>query len=152
MKSVPSSEAQALLSQKLICPDAPDWKPNKMQPGLFIMECGLVSEDGSRAGLHLVLQVKESAKTGLKTFKFTVFRHAFGAQQRVYQLDISPMAHAPKNWHDLAHEHMGTERIFGAPAWLAWGYPEALDYFSKRTNIAFVPPLADPFVFELKSS
>lgn len=83
-------------------------------------------------------------------FKFSVFKISLGAPQLVYQLQVNATARAPKNWHDFAHEHLGDERIKGSEAWLAWDFSEALDYFSKRANITFIPPVTDPEVFELK--
>lgn len=152
MNDAPHAESLALLANPLICEDVPAWKENKEKPGLAITECGLMSEDGSRAGLHVVMQVGWSKRTGITTYKFTVFRMNLGAAQRVYQLEINAVAHAPKNWHDIVHEHMGDARINGSADWLKWGFDEALDYFCKRANITFKPPLDDPFAFELRAS
>lgn len=151
MNDVPEAEAIALLSRPLLCEDAPEWTYNKLRPGLVTMECGLVQEDRSRAGLHIQLMFARSLKTSIGSFKFTVFRMNLGAHQRVYQIQVNAVAHAPKNWHDFAHEHMGDARVDGSREWLKWSFGEALDYFCHRANIAFVPPLADPEVFELKS-
>lgn len=150
MRDIPNSEALVLLSKPLLCEDAPAWTFNRIKPGLATLECGLMHEDRSRAGLHIGLQFSRSSKTGLVTFKFTVFKINLGAPQRVYQLEVSATARAPKNWHDLAHEHMGDARIDGSKAWLTWGFSEALDYFCDRANIIFKPPVSDPEAFELK--
>lgn len=151
MKDIPESEAFALLADPLFCQDVPAWSFNKLKPGLATLECGLVHKDGVRTGMHLALQFNRSVKTGIVTFKFTVFKLSLGAPQRVYQLQINAVARAPKNWHDLVHEHMGDGRILGTEAWLTWGFSDALDYFSKRANITFDPPALDPEEFSLKS-
>ena len=111
----------------------------------------MIHGDRSRSGLHIQLQFARSAKTRLATFKFTVFRLNLGAPQRVYQIQVNAVARAPKNWHDMVHEHLGDARIPGGVEWLSWGFKEAIDYFCERTNITFVPPLSDPEVFELRS-
>ena len=150
MNDVPKSEALALLARPLLCEDSPGWAYNKLKPGLVTLECGLVQEDKSRAGLHIQLTFARSLKTGISTFKFTVFRMNLGAPQRVYQIQVNAIAYSPKNWHDFAHEHLGDTRIEGTQEWLKWSFQEALDYFCKRANITFLPPLADPEAFELK--
>ena len=150
MRNAPSSEAAVLLSKPLICQDVSPWTYNKLKPGLAILECGLVQEDGSRAGLQIQLQFSRSLKTGLVNFKFSVFKISLGTPQLVYQLQVNAVARAPKNWHDFAHEHLGDERIKGSEVWLTWGSSEALDYFCKRANITLIPPVTDPEVFELK--
>lgn len=152
MNDAPYAEALVLLAEPLICEEVPAWKENNEKPGLAITECGLMSEDGSRAGLHVVMQVGQSKRTGIVTYKFTVFRMNLGAAQRVYQLQINAVAHAPKNWHETVHEHMGDARIEGSVEWLKWGFYDALDYFCKRANITFIPPLVDPYSFELRPS
>lgn len=151
MNDVPESEARALLSRPLSCEDAPPWSFNKLKPGLATLECGLINEDRSRSGLHIQLQFARSPKTHVVSFKFTVFRMNLGAPQRVYQIQVNAVARAPKNWHDIVHEHFGDARIQGDEAWLSWGYNEAIDYFCERTNITFVPPPSDPEAFELRS-
>lgn len=149
MNDVPNSEAIALLSQRLICEDAPAWSYNKLNPGVHLLECGLIREDGSRSGLYLQLIFARSLKTKICTFKFSVFRTKLSGHMRVYQIQVNAVAHNPKNWHDQVHEHMGDARIEGEQPWLKWNFDQALDYFCKRANITFIPPLADPEVFEL---
>lgn len=151
MKDLPSAEAIALLAEPLLCEDISPWSFNRNRPGLATVECGLMQMDKSRAGLHLQLQFARSPKTGLATFKFTVYRLTLGAPQRVYQLEVNAVARAPMNWHDIVHEHMGDARLQGEEAWLTWGFQEALDYFSKRANITFLPPVTDPEEFNLQS-
>lgn len=150
MNSVTEAEATALLSKPLLCEDAGDWAYNKLKPGLVTLECGLVQEDRSRAGLHIQLIFARSLKTKIATFKFTVFRMNLGAHERVYQIQVNAVAYAPKVWHDFAHEHLGLTRYDGNLEWLKWTFHEALDYFCRRANITFLPPLADPEAFELK--
>ena len=149
MRDIPESEALALLSSPLICENAPGWTFNRLKPGLAVLECGLMQEDRSRAGLHIGLQFSRSLKTKLVAFKFTVFKMSLGAPQRVYQLQVNAAARVPKNWHDVVHEHMGDARVFGSSDWLAWEFKEALDYFCRRANITFVPAIADPEDFKL---
>lgn len=149
MVDVPEVEAIALLSQPLVCADAPAWSFNKLKPGLAVLECGLISEKGIRSGLRLQLVFARSPKTRFVTFKFTVFKMNLGAPQRIYQIQVNAVARKPKNWHDLVHEHMGDAKIPGSDEWLSWGFQEAMDYFSKRANITFLPPIPDPEQFEL---
>lgn len=151
MHDVAQAEATALLARPHFCYDPPSWKPTRLRPGIASIECGLVQEDGSRAGLQVQLLFSRSPKTKIATFKFSVFKSSLGGIQRVYQLQVNALAHAPKSAHDLAHEHFGDARLMGKPEWLRWGFAEALDYFCSRANIAFVPPVNDPEHFELKS-
>jgi hypothetical protein len=152
MKSVTLDEAEALLSQPLLCEDAGEWKYDKLQPSMARLECGLMAADRSRSGLVVQLLFSRSPKTKLPEYKFTVFKWNHTALQRVYQLHMNGIARAPKNWHDFAHEHIGQDRVDGSPEWLKWGFDEALDYFLRRTNITFIPPLEDPEIFRLTSS
>lgn len=152
MLDMPAAEARALLALPLVCEDAPDWVPHKLKPGLETMECGLLVEGRVRSGLRVSLEFAVSPKTGVTTYKFTVFLVKLGGLQRVYQLQVNAVARKPKCWHDFVHEHMGHERILGKQEWLDWGFREALNYFCQQTNIIFVPPLADPSVFELRFS
>lgn len=149
MNDLPHAEAIALLTEPTICPD-PSWTYHKIPVGRTTMECGLVSMDGKRKGLHVQLHVRPSAKTGLTAYRFSVFRIALGAPQRVYQLDIDGMPKNAKNWHQLPHEHMGDQRTIGAIEWSEWAFMEALDFFCHRTNITFDPQLDDPSAFSLK--
>jgi hypothetical protein len=149
MKSVTRSEAESILSDCHTCPDIQEWWYDKNQPSLARCSTGLVGPNKSRSGLFVELMFADPPKTRLIEFKFTVFRLQLAARQRIYQLHVNSVARAPKNWHDMAHEHMGLDRIDGTPEWLRWGFREALDYFSQRTNITFEPPVRDPSVFEL---
>lgn len=151
MKDIPEAEARALFGAPLFCLDAPDWRPHGVTLGLATLESGLVTEDGIRTGLHIHLLFNRSPKTKIVTFKFTVFQLNFRAPQRVYQLHVSAVARKPKNWHDLAHEHVGDLRVAGDESWLGWGFQEAIDHFCDVTKIAFIPQLNDPEFFELKS-
>ena len=150
MKDIPESEAVALLSNPLICEDVPEWTFHRLKPGLATLECGLVQQDRSRAGLRISLQFSRSPNTGVVAYKFTVFKMNLGVTQRVYQLQVNAVARNPKNWHDMVHEHMGDARVPGSSDWLAWQFKAALDYFCQRANITFMPPIDDPEVFELK--
>lgn len=149
MHDVPHSEALAFLAEPQICDDA-SWKTNRLNPGLTTLECGLVKQDGSRAGLSVQLQFSRSQKTKIVSFKFTVFKLNLGAHQRVYQLQIGAVARAPTNWHQMVHEHVGDLRIEGKQEWLSWSFQQALDYFCERANISFTPPLVDPEDFQLQ--
>lgn len=150
MRDLPFEEASAILSVPHVCPDIEDWWYDKNQPNLARCATGLVGEDGSRSGLYVELSFVDPPKTRLIEFKFTVFRMHLTARQRVYQMHLNAIARAPKNWHDWAHEHVGTKRIDGSPEWLSWSFLQALDYFSQRTMIRFDPPVRDPAVFELQ--
>ena len=144
MVDVPEAEAIALLSRPLTCEDAPGWSLSKLKPGLATLECGLISEERIRSGLHLQLIFSRSLKARVVNFKFTVFKMNLGASQRIYQVQVNAVARKPKNWHDLVHEHMGDAKIPGSDEWLSWGFQEAIGYFSKRANITFLPPIPDP--------
>ncbi len=150
MKDLSFEEATALLAHRHICQDMQEWWPDKIQPYLERCASGLVRDDGSRAGLFIELTFARPPKTGLIEFKFTVFRRHLSSVQRVYQMHLNKVARRPKNWHDFAHEHVGASRVDGSPEWLAWSFNDALDYFCRRTNIEFLPPLHDPSVFRLK--
>jgi hypothetical protein len=150
VNDVPEVEARELLALPRTCEDAPDWKFNKLKPGLATMECGLIEADGSSTGLQVHLAVARSTKTKLRTFKFSVFHAQLGGLRRVYQLHITATAHNPKNWHDLAHEHIGTARIPGQSDWLGWAFEDVLQYFCQQANITFIPPMDDPEAFKLK--
>jgi len=150
MKDLPFEEAQALLAVPHICPEIEEWWYDKNQPNLARCATGLVGPHNSKSGLFVELLFTDPPKTKLIEFKFTVFKMQLAARQRVYQLHLNAVARAPKNWHDFAHEHMGLKRIDGTEDWLKWGFKEALDYFSNRTNITFEPPVRDPSIFELR--
>lgn len=150
MRDLPYEEACALLGSTHICPDIEGWWYDRNQPNLARCATGLMGADGSRSGLFVELAFADPPKTRLIEFKFTVFRTQIAARQRVYQMHLNSVARAPKNWHDFAHEHMGDKRLEGAREWLGWTFTEALDYFSARTKIQFVPPVRDPSVFELR--
>lgn len=150
MRDLSFEEATALLATPHVCPDMEDWWYDKNQPNLARCATGLIAADGSRAGFYVELLFADPPKTKLIEFKFTVFKMHLAARQRVYQLHLNKVARAPKNRHDFAHEHMGSERIEGSARWLAWDFATALDYFSQRTNITFEPPVRDPSVFELR--
>ena len=149
MNSVTFEEAETLLSKPLICEDIGDWHYHRLQSSLAKMECGLMSEDRTRAGLIVQLQFARSPKTKLPEYKFSVFKWSLYATQGVYQLQMNGVARAPKNWHDYAHEHMGMTRIDGKVEWLEWEFEQALDYFCHRTNITFLPPVESPETFRL---
>jgi len=149
MQSVSNEEALALLSRPLVCQDMEDWRYERLQPNMARAECGLVDEFGIGSGLTVQLMFARSPKTKLAEYKLTVFKRNLSALQRVYQLQVNAVAHAPKNWHDMVHEHMGTTRIPGNEDWLRWGLPEALAYFCHRTNITFIPAILDPEDFRL---
>lgn len=150
MRDISRAEAEALLATRHFCIDMPDWRPDKIQSYLERCECGLVNQDGARAGLHVELSFARSPKTGLIEFKFSVFRRKLASTERVYQMHLTKLSRHPKSWHDFAHEHIGDARVDGTADWLKWSFHDALDYFSQRTNIEFLPPLEDPSVFRLK--
>lgn len=150
MDDIPEAEARALLASRFICPDPSDWAQQRIQPGTHFTECGLVNEQGARTGLHVQLIARTGRKTGITTFKFTVFRLNLRAPQRVYQLHVQQAPRAPADRHNWPHEHWGDHRETGDAAWLNWGYAAAIDHFCRQTNIEFQPPLRDPEHFELR--
>lgn len=151
MKDIPEAEARALLAAQYVCPDPSDWRPVRGQAGTSIVECGLLNADGASVGLHVQLLVRRGLKTGLWTFKFTIFRVTIASLERVYQLHVRQLPKPPRDRHQLPHEHVGAWRSEGAAEWLNWDYAEALDHFCRQTNIIFVPPVSDPEAFELRS-
>lgn len=152
MKDIPEAEARALLADRLVCPDAPDWGNHRQKPEISEMESGLINEDRARSGLHVSLFAHIGRRTQLRTFKFSVFRISLGAPERVYQLHIRQAPRLATNKHDWPHEHIGTARVYGDAGWLRWDYAQALAHFCRQTNISFVPPVNDPEYFELTRS
>lgn len=150
MRDMPEAEARAILAQALICPDPPAWSVHRNQPGTFMMECGLIDNTGARSGLHVHLLVHVGQRTGLRTFKFSVFRMSLGSQARVYQLHVRQAPRPLSNHHDRPHEHVGNLRKTGDATWRRWGYAQAIGYFCATTGIRFDPPIADPEIFELR--
>jgi hypothetical protein len=151
MNDVPEDEALALLENPLICEDPGDWVTQKLLTDHASITCGLINKDGLRTGLVLDFQFLIRQKTGLIRYIFTIFKTTKQGKFRVYQLDIQKFKLAPKNKHDLPHEHVGNRRISGKPDWLSWSYDEVLQHFCAKTRVEFDPsPPDDPEVFRLR--
>lgn len=152
MNDLPHADAIALFDQQRYCDDVDAWVPEPQQNGTMTASSGVVDADGIRTPLLVQLQYRNSAKTRKVWYKFSVFiRHPWG-MQRAYQLDVEQFAKPPKNAHDLPHEHMGDQRLQGAPSWSKWTFEQVLDRFSEETKITFRPPLVHPEHFELTMS
>ena len=145
-----TEEAYLLFSEHRTCEDIDDWKPEKQQPNTWTAECGVLNADGSSAGLLVQLQYRKSQKTGTAWFLFTVLKRHVWGYERAYQLDIEQFTRKLP-LHDLPHEHFGKDRIEGSSDWATWSFDEALQRFSDRTKISFIPLVTDPHSgFQLK--
>jgi hypothetical protein len=152
MKDIPKDEALGLLDRKLFCVEPEDWLPVKVQAGTTLLRAGLIDEDGVSAQLQVELLFRRSHKTGMVTYKFTVFkRHLYG-QDRVYQLHVVQSKARIKDAHALPHEHIGAARQSGDAGWAIWSYDDVLAHFCKRTNITFLPCPKHPEDFQLRGN
>jgi len=149
MIDIPEAEALALLKDPLICIEPPDWVPNKMQPGTFQIEVGVLDQLSRAAGLLVVFHYRNSQKTKKISYKFSVFKRQPYGNDRVYQLSIEQWPIAIKDPHKRSHEHLGDQRTIGLQAWAEWNFDRVMAYFCKKTNITFKPPVAHPDHFAL---
>ena len=150
MNNIPRNEAESLLSTPLRCEDCTEWTPIKLQPGSVAIETGIVNEMGVGTGLSVRLDYKNSPKTKIIRYQFSVFKRQPYGLDRVYQLTISQTPKLPKDLHSRSHEHMGDFRETGPSEWNSWKYDEVLDYFCRRTHIEFRPLPPHPEEFHLK--
>jgi len=150
MNDIPKEEALALLNYRMTCEDPGDWEPVKVQPGTSILRAGLVDEDGASTQLQVDLMFRRTHKTGLLTYKFTVFKRQIYGHDRVYQLHIVQSKIKIKDAHALPHEHIGASRELGEAKWATWSYDEVLTHFCLRTNITFLPRPSHPEDFQLR--
>ncbi len=151
MNDIPEQEARALLQLRYICEDYGEWAPAKASPESHRLTCGLLDESGSSVRMYVELLVKESQKTNIHHYKFSVLRHK-PFESRIYQLEIRTSPKSLKDLHQRPHEHIGNARIIGGPAWSNWSFYDVLAHFSKRTNIEFNPDLESPLDFRLRPS
>ena len=151
MNDVPYEEACRLLAEPQRCEDAPEWAPEKQQPGTWKVTVGVLDKDGIHSSLLVELVYRSNRKTGLTWYKFTVFlRHSWGVE-RVYQLDARQSTRPIADAHSRPHEHFGAKnRIEGDKSWNVWEIRDALQHFSRRTKIEFFPPVQHPEHFELR--
>lgn len=134
-----------------MCEDYSEWVPAKASPETHRLSCGLLDDSGSFARMYVELLVKESQKTNIRHFKFSVLRHK-PYESRIYQLEIRTSPKSLKDKHQRPHEHIGDARVVGDEAWTNWGFYEVLAHFTKRTNIGFRPTLESPLDFRLRPS
>ncbi|WP_305821347.1 hypothetical protein [Massilia brevitalea] len=152
MKDIPKEEALALLNRRLICEEPDPWVPVKLQPGTTQLRAGLIDQDGASTQLQVELMFRRGHKTGLLTYKFTVFRTQLYGHDRVYQLHVVQSKMKIKDAHALPHEHIGASREPGDASWATWGYDDILKHFCHRTNIEFAPNPNHPEDFKLKGN
>jgi hypothetical protein len=144
MADVTESEARILLGRPLVCLDCGDWTPSKDQPGMLRIGAGLTDEHGGATHLSVELRYRQSAKTKLKTFIFTVLMRSEYGDDRVYQLEVKQAGKQIKDEHKRPHEHYGKRRRVGPDKWRSWGYDEILQYFCGQTRIDFRPVPSNP--------
>ena len=149
MKDIPESEALAILSQQKFCYDC-SWVPVKTQSFAKEASVGLVDKDGKRIRLLVKLICHMQPTVGLTNYIFTLFSQKITGLERVYQLEIKQYKKIIKSKHQLPHEHIGSKRVDGSDTWARWGYDEALNYYTNKTNITFIPPVSHPDNFELE--
>lgn len=152
MNDVPEDEARATLAVPRVCEDPSDWVAIAKPAGTWMVEQGLVDENGERSGLFVSLVFYRSPTTRLMTLKFSVMKQGRkgASTERVYQMQVIAASYHPKSDHDRVHEHVGTGRYVIA-GWETWrGFNDALAYFTTRTNITFRPQIEDPEDFRLK--
>jgi hypothetical protein len=139
MADIPESEARILLGHLLVCLDCGDWISSKDQPEMLRIRAGLTDERGRATHLSVELRYRQSAKTKLKTFIFTVLMRSPYGDDRVYQLEVKQTGKQIKDEHKRPHEHYGNTRRVGPDKWRSWGYDEVLQYFCDQTRIEFRP-------------
>jgi hypothetical protein len=150
MQDIPESEARALLSAPTKCEEPPDWSPVKVQPGTVEIGAGLVDAMGRSVGLYAHLHYRNSHKTNIVKYRFTVFvRRPYGLE-RVYQLQVNHFPIPIRDLHQYSHEHIGLLRVTGDASWADWRYDDVIAYFCKQTNIAFDPAPPHPEQYQLK--
>ena len=150
MKDMPENQARALLASPSFAQDVGDWCCNKNRPWHNYIECGLVTKDGTRAGLIMRLEYAYSTATNSKTMQFGVLKSAPYGLQRVYQLTIKQTRKPIKDAHALPHEHWGDTRIPANKDCLSFTFAQAMAHFCQQTNITITPPVEDPTQYRLK--
>jgi hypothetical protein len=149
MRNIPESEATALLSAPLLCVDAPDWMPIRVQPGTTQLGADVLDEHGTGVQMYLELTYRHSQKTNITIYMFTLFKRYSYGKERIYQLEVTQTPKRIKDMHKISHEHMGDRRTVGDASWASWGYDEVMAHFCARTRISFRPTPAHPEHFQL---
>jgi hypothetical protein len=119
---VPRSEADAMLSQQKIAPQAA-WRPSAIS--------------------------QRTQKPNRTNYKFSLFLSEHGRPQRVYQLDTTSVPVCAEGKHDWPHEHIGQDRVVFGRSFPA-DFTQAIAHFRKTANVKFEEPIKSPFDFELK--
>ena len=149
MIDISEAEALVILSQPKFGNDC-CWVPIKAQSYAKEASVGLLDAVGVRINLQVQLIYQMHPVVGLTSYKFSLFLQKPTGLDRVYQLEIKQYKKMIKSKHQLPHEHIGNKRVNGSDTWTSWGYDEALNYFTKRTNITFAPLVPHPDNFELR--
>lgn len=149
MQKIPEEEARALVRKPLFCEDIDDWSPLKVQRGTVVCGAGVLDENGESVRMYVELAYRNTHRTKITTYLFTLFKRYPYGKERVYQLEISQTPKRIKDLHKLSHEHMGSLRTLGDVNWGGWGYDEVLAHFCARTNITFKPRPSHPEEFQL---
>lgn len=127
-----------------------DWResPN----GMKSMVVGITGRDGARVrGLTIEIHAQVSRSVKRNKVVFGLFRD----RERVYQLQIDDsklFCHKDDRVGKLygTHAHVGDEAEPCPVESAQWTFDDALEFFCRRINLTFVPPLSNPFEFRLK--
>ena len=138
MPTIPEAEARRLLSQRLICEEATDWRPRHDGRALQI-QAGLIDEAGLNTGLVVKLSFHPGTRAGSAHYTFSVFRLNSYGQDRVYQLCVNQADKRDPDVHSKPHEHFGSLKSVGSAAWQNWKYEDVLARFCAQTKIVFIP-------------
>jgi hypothetical protein len=85
MQKIPEEEARALVSKPLFCEDIDSWSPLKIQRGTVVCGAGVLDENGESARMYVELAYRNTHRTKITTYLFTLFkRYAYG-KERVYR-------------------------------------------------------------------
>lgn len=148
LRDVPEDESRAALENPSFCRDATPWVQDRKQP-IYRCAAGLVDAEGNPLGRVAELLVNESVDTGIRRFKFSVFKISAGFQERIYQLDVTRWPRMPADLHARPHERFGQFRGVPQSDWARWTYHEAFEHFVRTTLIDFDPLPEDPFANRL---
>lgn len=151
MNIIPELEARALLANAMHCDMEGDWTPEKVSPGTYVIESGLVDQEGVGTRMMVKLYFRRGHKTGIVNYVFSVFKRTPHSLDRIYQLDVRQSKRPIKNLHDRSHVHIGALRVSGREEWSRWEFEDVLDYFCTSTNITMSPGPVHPEHFELRS-
>jgi len=127
------------------------WAQHRTVRGMVTMEFGVVDPLGAAiVGQHVELAVMRSQRLAQQSIKFTLFAFDGSTLERVYQLDINGRSGLRPGDHDFPHEHIGSDRIVGAPDWNTLGLRGALALFCQRCTLTIDPPVPDIDDFALR--